>query len=157
MAEIYLAIQTGLKGFSKLLVIKRILPQFNQNPAFGEMLLDEARIVATLTHPNVVQTFDVGVEGGSYYIAMEYVPGENIRTIAKALRAKGDWFTLGQAMTIVMGAAEGLHYAHTRDFGGQVLNIVHRDVSPKNVVVSYEGAVKVLDFGIAKATNKVSE
>jgi serine/threonine-protein kinase len=157
MAEIFLAIRGGLKGFSKLLVIKRILPQLATNKSFGQMLLDEARIAATLTHPNIVQIYDVGSVGGDFFIAMEYLPGENVRTVARALRQRGEWFTLGEAVTIVMSAADGLDYAHNKEFGGKALQIVHRDVSPKNVVVSYHGAVKVLDFGIAKASNKISE
>ena len=160
MAELFLARAHGMLGFGKPVVIKRILPHLATRNDFVEMFLDEARIATTLTHPNLVQTFEVGVHEGSYYLAMEYVAGEDLRAIARRLdapeaRAR---LPLEHAIAIVVGVAAGLHYAHERrDFDGRPLDIVHRDVSPQNVIVSYDGVVKLLDFGIAKAQNRITE
>ena len=153
MATVYLALQRAVAGFEKLVVIKRILPQLSRDQAFVEMLLHEARIAATLSHPNVVQTFDVGEVQGGYYIAMEHVNGEDIRSIVRAMKRKSvTQFPLEHALTIVLGVCAGLAYAHEkRDLNGQPLSIVHRDVSPQNILVTFEGDVKVVDFGIAKS------
>jgi serine/threonine protein kinase len=158
MAEIFLARVSGLSGFQKMVVIKRILPQLATKSDFVEMFLDEARIAATLQHPNVVQMYDVGVVDGNYFIAMEYLHGEDVRSIMKALFRAEEKLPLEQALNIVIGLASGLHYAHEKvGFDGRPLNIIHRDVTPQNVIVSYEGGVKLLDFGIAKASNRFGE
>jgi serine/threonine-protein kinase len=159
MAEIFLARVSGLPGFQKMVVVKRILPQLSTKADFVEMFLDEARIAATLQHPNVVQMYDVGVVDGSYFIAMEYLHGEDVRSLMKALFRRGkERLPLEHALNIVIGVAAGLHYAHEKvGFDGQALNIVHRDVTPQNVIVTYEGGVKLLDFGIAKASNRFGE
>src|SRR6185436_8888651 len=152
MAEIYLARLpgVGLEGFEKLVVIKRILPQHALDPELLRMFLDEARLSATLTHPHVTEVYDFGTDGEAPFFAMEYVLGSNLRELMKAHAAP---LPLAQAVGIVAAAAAGLHYAHEkRGPGGEPLHIVHRDVSPSNVLVSYDGAVKVSDFGIAKWT-----
>ncbi len=160
MAEIFLARLpgVGIEGFEKLVVLKRILPQHALDPELLRMFLDEARLSATLTHPHVIEVYDVGAETDAPFFAMEYVHGANVREMLRAQgRAAGNVnktsapLPLAHAVTIVAAAAEGLHYAHERlGPGGEPLGIVHRDVSPSNVLVSYDGAVKVSDFGIAK-------
>ncbi|HEX4457294.1 MAG TPA: protein kinase, partial [Polyangia bacterium] len=158
MAELFLARAAGPQGFSKLCVIKRVLPHLAEDPAFVEMFLDEARIAATLQHPNVVQMYDVGVVDGNYFIAMEYLHGEDVRSISKAVQHKEQRLPIEHALNIVIGLASGLHYAHEKvGFDGKPLEIVHRDVTPQNVIVTYDGAVKLLDFGIAKASNRFGE
>ena len=154
MAEIYLARLpgVGIEGFEKLVVIKRILPQHALDPELLRMFLDEARLSATLTHPHVTEVYDVGTDGEAPFFAMEYVLGANLRQLMQArAKAEGGPLPLEHAIGIVAAAAAGLHYAHEkRGPGGEPLHIVHRDVSPSNVLVSYDGAVKVSDFGIAK-------
>src|SRR6185503_3972324 len=158
MAEIFLARVSGLPGFQKMVVIKRILPQLATKSDFIEMFLDEARIAATLQHPNVVQMYDVGVVDGNYFIAMEYLHGEDVRSLMKALYKKEEKLPLEHALNILIGISSGLHYAHEKvGFDGKPLNIVHRDVTPQNIIVTYEGGVKLLDFGIAKASNRFGE
>lgn len=152
MAEIYLASHSSLGGFEKLIVIKCILPQLAKDPQFVQMMLDEARIAAILNHPNVVQVFDVGCVNDLYYIAMEYLSGESLGTILGACGRRNIELPPELVAGILMQSAEGLHHAHTLvSNDGKALNIVHRDVSPQNIIVLYNGSVKVVDFGIAKA------
>lgn len=153
MAELFLAIQRSVAGFEKLIVIKRILPQMNQDRGFIDMLLHEARVAATLSHPNIVQIFDVGEVDGVYYIAMEHVHGEDIRSVVRQMKKKGvREFPMEHALSILLGMCAGLAYAHERsELDGTPLNIVHRDISPQNVVVTFSGDVKIVDFGIAKS------
>jgi serine/threonine-protein kinase len=153
MAEIFLALHRSMAGFEKLIVIKRILPSMNQNKAFIEMLLHEARIAATLSHPNIVQIFDVGQVDGTYFIAMEHIHGEDIQAIVRAMKKMElSEFPLEHTLSIVLGTCAGLAYAHEkRDLDGRPLSIVHRDISPRNIVVSFTGDVKIVDFGIAKS------
>ncbi|MBX3192543.1 MAG: serine/threonine protein kinase [Labilithrix sp.] len=159
MAELFLAIQKSVAGFEKLLVIKRILPSMNQDRAFIEMLLHEARVAATLSHPNIVQIFDVGQTDGQYFIAMEHVHGEDLRSIVRQMKKKAVLeFPLEHALAIVLGMCAGLSYAHEKsELDGSALNIVHRDISPQNVVVTFTGDVKIVDFGIAKSDSRVGE
>ena len=159
MAELFLALHRSVAGFEKLVVIKRILPQMNQDRQFIDMLLHEARIAATLSHPNVVQTFDVGQVDGTYFIAMEHIHGEDIRTIVRQMKKKAVLeFPLEHALGIVIGLASGLAYAHEkRDLDGKLLDIVHRDISPQNIVVTFSGDVKVVDFGVAKSLHANEE
>jgi serine/threonine-protein kinase len=153
MAELFLAIQKSVAGFEKLVVIKRILPAMNQDRAFIDMLLHEARVAATLSHPNIVQVFDVGSVDGAYFIAMEHVHGEDLRSIVRQMKKKDETeFPLEHALAIVLGTCAGLGYAHEkRDLDGTPLHIVHRDITPQNVVVTFTGDVKIVDFGIAKS------
>jgi serine/threonine-protein kinase len=159
MAELFLGIQRSMAGFEKLIAIKRVLPKLAEDRDFIQMLLDEARIAATLTHPNIAQVFDVGVADGHYYIAMEHVHGEDLRSIVREMRDKGvTTFPLEHAIAIVLGACAGLSYAHDkRDLGGEPLHIVHRDVSPQNLLVTFSGDIKLVDFGIAKAGRSAME
>ncbi len=151
MAEVFLAKQVGVKGFEKFVVMKKILPQFAENSEFVDMLFAEARANARLTHPNVVQTFDVGMSGGVAYILMEYVRGPDLKKLLNELRRKGVALPLEHALRIVAETAAGLHYAHSYvDPAGVPHPVVHRDVSPHNVLISLDGAIKLSDFGIAK-------
>ncbi|NOK37873.1 serine/threonine protein kinase [Corallococcus exercitus] len=151
MAEVFLAKQQGVKGFEKFVVMKKILAQFAENPEFVDMLFAEARANARLTHPNIVQTFDVGVTDGVAYILMEYVRGPDLKRLLTELRRKGMALPLEHALRIVAEVAAGLHYAHSYvDPSGTAHPVVHRDVSPHNVLVSLDGAIKLSDFGIAK-------
>jgi serine/threonine-protein kinase len=154
MAELFLARQQGVEGFEKLVVVKRILEHYAADRDFVEMFLNEARLAASLSHPNIVQSFDLGEEGGVYFIAMEFVPGHDLFNVARKCTAQERPIPAPVAARIIADACAGLHYAHTRKSRqGQPLNIVHRDVSPANIIISYEGAVKLVDFGIAKAAS----
>jgi eukaryotic-like serine/threonine-protein kinase len=156
MAQLFLARVDGLAGFSKLVAVKRILPHKATNERFVRMLLNEARLVATLDHPNIAQVHDIGMEGGDYFFAMEYVHGHDLRHVLHA--APDHRLQLENAIHVALGVCAGLHHAHeARDPSGRSLEIVHRDVSPSNVLVSYEGGVKLVDFGVAKAATVVSE
>ncbi len=158
MAEIWLAKQAGPRGFEKVVVIKRIVDSLSADPEFVEMFLDEARIAAQLNHPNIVQIYDLGEHAGAYYIAMEYLPGENLSAIARAAMKAGAMLPIAHAVKIVSAAAEGLGHAHSRHgVKGEHLNVVHRDVSPQNIIITYDGLVKLVDFGIAKAANRGSQ
>ncbi|MFY0566265.1 serine/threonine-protein kinase [Archangium lansingense] len=155
MAEVFLAKQVGVKGFEKFVVMKKILPQFAENTEFVDMLFAEARANARLTHPNVVQTFDVGMNDGVAYILMEYVRGPDLKKLMNELRRKGLALPLEHALRIVAETAAGLHYAHSYvDPAGVPHPVVHRDVSPHNVLISLDGAIKLSDFGIAKVAGE---
>ncbi len=153
MAKVYLALQRAVAGFEKLVVVKRILPELARDRNFVEMLLAEARTAATLNHQNIVQTFDVGEYEGTYFIAMEYINGEDIRSIVRAMKKREvNEFPLEHTLTIISGMCAGLSYAHEkRGLDGAPLNIVHRDVSPQNCLITFTGDVKIVDFGIAKS------
>ena len=157
MAEVFLAVSHGPAGFNKLLVIKKIRPQFAEDPEFLGMFLDEARLAARLSHPNVVQTNEVGDEHGRYFMAMEYLDGQPLNRVIHRL-AKTSGLPLHMHLRILADVLAGLHHAHELlDFDGTHLGVVHRDVTPQNVFVTYDGMVKVVDFGIAKAQNSASE
>ncbi len=158
MAEVFLARRTGLKGFEKLLAIKRILPQFSENEEFISMFIDEAKLAAQLNQRNIVQIYDFGNQQGAYYIAMEYVSGKDVRSIVKRSIEKQKRMPIGQCAYIITEAAKGLEYAHNfKDHSGTSLQLIHRDISPQNILVSYEGEVSLADFGIAKAASKSTE
>src|SRR5262245_47064383 len=158
MAQIYLARQTGLGSFERHVVLKTILRERAQDQRFVTMFLDEAKLAATLNHQNVAQVYEVDQADGAYFMAMEYVHGENARAILETTIRRGWTIPLELAVMIISGAAAGLHHAHERrGKNGQPLNIVHRDVSPANIMVGYDGSVKVLDFGIAKAEERATK
>ncbi len=158
MAQIYLARQTGLGSFERHVVLKTILRERASDQRFVTMFLDEAKLAATLNHQNVAQVYEVDQADGAYFMAMEYVHGENTRAILETTLRRGWTIPLELALMIISGAAAGLHHAHERrGKGGQPLNIVHRDVSPANIMVGYDGSVKVLDFGIAKAEERATK
>lgn len=158
MAELFLARQSGPDGFEKPVVIKRIRPHLSRQSAFVRMFLNEARLAAQLNHPNIVQIHDLGKVGDSYYIGMEYLFGRDMRRIVPKAEALGIPFPMVYALKIASSVCEGLSYAHQKvDLYGAPLNIVHRDVTPENIFVCFDGTVKVLDFGIAKAANRVEQ
>lgn len=152
MAEIYLAKSRGAEGFQRDVVIKRILPSYSEDEAFVSMFIDEARIAARLHHPNIVQVYDFAQAEDSYYIAMEYVDGRDLRKVLDRGLKTGKRLTPLRAMHVVADIAAGLRHAHNaRSEDGLPLNVVHRDVSPHNIVLAFGGEAKILDFGIAKA------
>ncbi|HVJ94558.1 MAG TPA: serine/threonine-protein kinase [Labilithrix sp.] len=165
MADVFLAVQAGpaCVGFRKLIVVKRLRQNLAEEPEFVEMLLDEARIAARLNHPNVVQTNEVEQVGNNYLIAMEYLDGQPLHRIQQrsaqhVKEGKARPITNEQQYIILMDVLAGLHHAHElTDFDGTPLEIVHRDVTPHNVFVTYTGQVKVVDFGVAKAAGRASE
>ncbi len=158
MAEIFLARQAGIENFEKTIVIKRIRPHLSKQPNFVKMFLNEAKLAAQLNHPNIVQIYDLGKIGESYFIAMEYVFGRDMRRIIPKADSMGIPFPMVYALKIASSVCEGLYYAHQKtDTYGTALSIVHRDVTPENIFVSFDGTVKVLDFGIAKATNQIEQ
>ena len=158
MAEIHLAKARGIAGFEKYVALKMIHPNFAEDEQFIEMLVDEAKIAVQLTHHNIAQTFDLGRVGDTYYISMEYVDGADLYKVLRRASEQDIEFPLDICAFIAKEVVSGLDYAHRkRDVGGQPMGIVHRDVSPQNVLVSYAGEVKLVDFGIAKATMKVKQ
>jgi serine/threonine protein kinase/anti-anti-sigma regulatory factor len=158
MAEVFLARERNPSGIEKLVVLKRVLPAHAKDADYLRMFRDEGRIGALLQHPNLVQMFEMGTLEGSPYISMEYLNGEDIRNIFRVLRRRGEPMRLDMALTILSGVLAGLHCAHDAvGVDGQPLSIVHRDVSPQNVIVTYEGGVKVVDFGIARAENRLNK
>ncbi|MGQ0505438.1 MAG: protein kinase domain-containing protein [Myxococcaceae bacterium] len=152
MGEVFLARHEGPAGFSKTLVVKRILAHLASELQFVEMFLNEARLAAMVSHPNVVQIFELGEDEGSYFMAMEYIQGRSVRAIETKLQRSGRMFDPSLAAYLAAHALQGLHHAHEmRDDRGEPFQIVHRDVSPDNILIGYGGVVKLLDFGIAKA------
>ncbi|RKH94809.1 serine/threonine protein kinase, partial [Corallococcus praedator] len=157
MAQIYLARRPGSDAPDKLLVLKRILPHLSENDEFVRMFLDEARIAARLAHPNVVQIYDLGAEGDTFFIAMEYIHGVDARRLWKRSETSSKPLPVPLVCRILLEASAGLDYAHKKtDATGRPLGIVHRDVSPQNILVTFEGGVKVVDFGIAKAADQAT-
>ncbi len=158
MAEVFRAKAFGVEGFERLVAVKRILPNIAEDKEFIRMFIEEAKLAVQLNHANIAQIFDLGVVDGSYYIALEHVHGRDLRGIFDRCRAAGEAMPVAQACFVVMKVCEGLDYAHNkRDQAGRELSLVHRDVSPQNVLVSFEGEVKLIDFGIAKAAGKGSK
>ncbi len=156
MADVYLAVVTGPAGFNKLQVVKRLRQELTEDAEHLDMFLDEARLAARLNHANVVQTFEVGQEEGEYYLVMEYLEGAPLNRIAS--RARTDPPPPGVLLRVVADTLAGLHYAHElKDYDGTTLNIVHRDATPHNLFVTYDGQTKVVDFGIAKAATRSNE
>ncbi|HEV7559442.1 MAG TPA: serine/threonine-protein kinase, partial [Kofleriaceae bacterium] len=158
MAEVYLARQAGLHGFEKIVVIKRVRPELTADPEATRYFLDEARLVATLEHPNIAQVYEIGLVNDSYFFVMEYVHGADLRQLMEAAVTKRVKVSLADSVYIMIGVCAALHYAHEkRDREGKPLSIIHRDVSPSNVLISHDGSIKVCDFGIAKAENRSTE
>jgi serine/threonine protein kinase len=161
MAEIYRARLEGIGGFQRTFAIKRILPNLSQNEEYIAMLVDEAKVAGLLSHANIVQILDLGQVDGVWYIAMEFVDGRDIGKVLRGVSAKGLCLPVPHAVFITIELLKGLDYAHQRQVmrGGRPvpLNIVHRDVSPPNILVSFQGEVKLTDFGIARASLKMME
>jgi len=158
MADVYLAVSGGKSArFQKLLVIKVLKPELSAEPDFIEMFLDEARLAARLSHPHVVQTLEVGQDAGRYFLAMEYVEGQPLNRLIKASDALNA-FDLNFRLTVLVRALSGLDYAHELvDYDGSPLQVVHRDISPGNILVGYDGQIKLADFGIAKARDSTNQ
>lgn len=155
MAELYRAMITGVQGFEKLIAVKKILPHLTIEEELVHSFIDEAKLAALLHHQNIVQIYDFGSVEKSYFIAMEYLFGKDLRYVTEKAKQTGRPLSLEHALFIVSRVASGLHYAHNlKDFQGKPLNIIHRDISPQNVFITYEGDVKVVDFGIAKAATQ---
>ena len=158
MAEVFRAESEGLQGFRKQVAIKRVLPHLSEKKRFIAMFLDEARVTAQLTHSNCVQVFDIGVGDNAYFIVMEYVDGANLKAIAESMKKQGKDFPVAAAAFIASEICKGLAYAHElTDQNGVPLNIVHRDMSPPNVLVTKYGEVKIVDFGLAKASSQLEK
>ncbi|HMF44257.1 MAG TPA: serine/threonine-protein kinase [Polyangia bacterium] len=158
MAELFIAKQEAMGGFEKQVVLKLLQPRYAENPRVVSMFLDEARLAAKLNHPSIVHLYDVAEDGGLKYIAMEYIHGETAADIVKRGLAVNNYLPLEHAVHIIRQSAAGLAYAHERrEPDGHVLRIVHRDVSPTNILVSHEGQTKIVDFGIARAQDELRE
>jgi serine/threonine-protein kinase len=152
VADVLLARASGLEGFARHVVIKRIRPDMATEDRFVKAFLDEARIAGSLHHQHLVTVHDIGEQDGAYYFAMEYVHGEDARRLIGKVRERGENIPLEHALSIVMATAAGLHYAHEQSTpAGERLGLVHRDVSPQNILIGYDGSVKIVDFGMAKA------
>jgi serine/threonine protein kinase len=157
MGAIYVGKKLGAGGFEMEVVLKQLLPEFTQQEEFIDLFLREAKLSATLDHANIVHTIDLVTAGGEYFIVMEYLPGGDLRTLLKKAKRRGKRFSPAAAVRICREVLSALAYAHVkRDFDGQPLKLIHRDVSPSNILVSYNGEVKLTDFGIAKAATHTS-
>lgn len=156
MAEIFLAVNEGPSGFKKEVVIKRILPHLAKDEEFVAMFLDEARLAAALSHQNIVHITDLGEQDGSYFLCMERLEGRDLNAILHHYRSKQEYFPFTVAAVIAAAVCEGLSYAHGFKDERGYRHIVHRDISPSNIFITFQGAVKVLDFGIAKASGRAA-
>jgi serine/threonine protein kinase len=155
MAEVFVAKAFGVEGFERILAIKKILPTMAEDEEFITMFIDEARISVQLNHANVVHIHELGKHDDAYYIAMEYVPGKDLRSLLERFRRRKEIMPTAMAVFCATKICEGLDYAHRKkDARGMQLEIIHRDVSPQNILISFEGEVKIIDFGIAKAANR---
>jgi eukaryotic-like serine/threonine-protein kinase len=157
MAEVFVAESAGIEGFRKQVAIKRVLPQLSKNEQFIDMFLDEARLSGRLAHSNVVSVFDIGVGDNTYFIVMEYVDGADLKQVMEYQKKLGKPMSVEAACFIVTKICQGLAYAHdlhTPD--GEPLNIVHRDVTPANVLITRHGEIKIVDFGLAKASSQLA-
>jgi TonB family protein len=157
MAEVWKARMRGVEGFQKIVAIKKILPHLSDNQDFIEMFVDEAKLAAQLNHNNIIHIYDLGKIQSSYYIAMEYIDGYDLKNILKKAQERDQPLSIEIALFIASKVAAALDYAHRkRDFEDKEMGLVHRDVSPQNVLISEEGDIKLCDFGIAKAASKAS-
>src|SRR5262249_25066947 len=158
MAEVFRGVAESIQGFRKNVAIKRILPNLTKNKRFIAMFLDEARLSLHLQHANVVHVFDIGVADGTYFIVMEYVDGANLKTVGESLKRQGRRMPVSHTLYIMMEVCKGLGDAHgLADENGRPLGIVHRDISPPNILISKMGEVKLVDFGLAKAASQVED
>lgn len=158
MADVFLSVARGQMGFNKLAVIKRLRQALAEESAFRNMFLDEARLAARLSHPNIVHTYEVGEQGGVYFIAMEYLEGQSLNKVLKEALRRKEILEPEISVRVVADALAGLGYAHElRDYDGRPLSVIHRDISPHNIFVTYDGHTKLVDFGIAKAALSSTE
>jgi eukaryotic-like serine/threonine-protein kinase len=157
MASVWVARLTGKHGFEKLFAVKTILPHFAQDPRFQEMFLDEARIASRIEHANVAQVLDLGEANDVLYLVMEWVDGDSLSKLSRAVRRRGGQIPIGIVLRILADTCAGLHAAHeVRGEDGEVLGVVHRDVSPQNILVTTKGNAKLIDFGVVKARGRAS-
>ena len=157
MAEVFRGKTAGVEGFERIVALKRILPNIAADPDFVEMFVEEAKLVVQLQHANIAQVYDLGKAEGTYYIAMEYISGTDLRSMWDRARARNRLLPIAMSCYIMQRVCEGLDAAHRKkDNAGSDISLVHRDVSPQNILISYEGEVKLIDFGIARAANRVS-
>ena len=155
MAELFLARTIGPNNFEKVVALKKILPKYTERQKYISLFCDEARLAASLNHANIVQVYDIGLDGGNYFFAMEFLHGQDVRSILHRAWREGEKMPIRFAVQIATQVAAALHYAHEmKRPDGSLMDIVHRDVSPSNVIVTYDGAVKLLDFGVAKAATR---
>ncbi len=158
MAEVFLGVHRGPEGFQKAVVIKRVLPAYSGNPSFVQMFVDEARIAARLEHPNIVRTYEFGEADGQYFTTMEYLPGEDLAKVLDKLSFSRQQTPLHIAAGIMANVCAGLHFAHQlTDTSGRPLSLIHRDINPANIIVTYSGEVKLIDFGVAKTTTSETQ
>ena len=158
MAEMYQAKMTSVEGFEKLVAIKKILPNLTQDKNLVKMFIDEAKLAAMLFHQNIVQIYDLGSMEGAYFIAMEYIHGKDLRVLGGKAKERNLPLPLEYALYVTCRICSGLDYSHNlKDFQGNPLELIHRDISPQNILVTYQGEVKIVDFGIAKAVKKSSD
>src|SRR5262245_8040018 len=158
MAEVFLAESAGIEGFKKQVAIKRVLPHLSEKKRFIAMFLDEARLSAHLSHSNVAQVFDIGVGDNAYFIVMEYVDGSDLKAVIEYMKKSGRVFPVEAAAHIAVKICEGLTYAHElKGNDGSMLHVVHRDMSPPNVLITKHGEVKIVDFGLAKASSQLEK
>ena len=159
MAAVFLAESESIKGFKRRVAIKRILPHLTKNKRFVQMFLDEARLSLQLQHANIVSVFDIGKADNTFFIVMDFIDGANLKNIIEVRKKRGELIPMEQAIYIVREVCEGLAYAHDqRDLEtGEALGIVHRDVSPPNILISRRGEIKLTDFGLAKATSQLEQ
>lgn len=157
MAEVFLSKKVGASGVQKFVAVKRILPQYSESEDFIQMFKEEAKIAVNLSHSNVVSIYEFGVENGQFYLVMEYVEGRNLRQVLNKMKKLNQNFSLSQIVYIIKEVAAGLDHAHRCLDGstGKPLNLIHRDMSPQNIMVSFEGETKIVDFGIAKASTQI--
>ncbi|MEE2758345.1 MAG: serine/threonine-protein kinase [Myxococcota bacterium] len=158
MAEVFRAASYGVEAFERVFAVKRVLPQIAEDQEFIDMFIDEAKIAVQLSHANIGQVFELGNAEDSYFIAMEFVSGKDSRAVFDRMRSRGERLDISMCCHIVKEVCEALEYAHNkRNEVGDPLNLIHRDVSPQNILISYEGEVKLIDFGIAKAAGKANK
>ena len=158
MAEVFRAVARGTQGFARILVVKRILPELSKDPRFVQMFIDEAKICALISHPNVVQVYEFGRLADTHFMTMEYIHGRNLSVVMEKLASAGRLSPPDVICEIIRQACLGLHHAHTMtNAEGNPLQIIHRDVTPANLMLGFNGAVKVLDFGIARAAEELKE
>jgi serine/threonine protein kinase len=158
MAEVFKAKAFGVEGFERLVAVKRILPSIAEDQEFITMFIDEAKIAVQLSHANICQIFDLGKVGDSFFIAMEFCAGKDVRAIFDRGRKLKETVPIPMACYTIMKVCEGLDYAHNKkDAASRDLHLVHRDVSPQNLLVTWDGEIKIVDFGIAKAANKAGK
>ena len=154
MAEIFSAVLKEKHGFEKQLVVKKIMPQYASDPHFSKMFIREAKIAASLQHSNIVQIFDFDAADDTFYMALEHIDGQDLRKIISKASSSGNLISETNALYIICELLRALDYIHTKKEKNLPLNIIHRDISPHNVIISYEGEVKLADFGIARAANE---